>query len=782
MKAADKIKSHLGLISFITVTVLLTLYLGISLLIAPPKKTTTTTPVVPPVEEVVPEDSQEPVVEVPEEPGESFTEGNDFEENRTQFVFESVDVIEGHNKIVSNSHYDLYLKESTLSLILRNAETGAVLYSTVSQPGKSNDLWRAFVQSGVVMEYLVGTNIVTYQADMFSKDIEIKTTLNDTGFESVVFFKDLELGYTLKVSLEDSDLIVSIPKESIVENGDKNKVSSFFVYPFMGYTKMDENEGYMFIPDGTGSLIYLEDNDGKFKQPYSEMVYGSNIGIDDPYVLNLYGNINMTVENQKILMPVYGMVHTDQKQGFVSIIEEGDVSAKIEAYPNGAILPYNWITNKFIYRQFYNQSTSKTSGTMVVRQEKINDFNIKLNFKLIDQEDATYTGMAKEYRTYLEEKDVLNPIESVFKPRFDILGSDVKKGLFFESNVTMTSFNQVEEILESLQEMGVDQFSAIYKGWQKNGIYGGLPNTSLSVNKKLGSQSQLLSLLEKYDSDKQTLSLYDDALRLNPSKVSQIKYDIVKKQNRRIFDENIHGKVYRTFNYLTPETTSSLLDAKLSDFTSKGVNNVLISGMSDNLFSYSHERVDFGRVHTAKIYYDSLKKAAEEINLSLQTPFAYLWDVSDEMLDMPVTSSNFSFSDEEVPFLAIVLRGSANTYSEHVNFEANKTEFFLKLVEQGVNPSFVVTKEKSKELQDTNSSSLYRSYFEDLKDEIQYYNDELSGVHAAIENSKILDFKRVDGMSVVSYENGTTVLVNFSEHDVVYEGTLVPALDYEVIE
>ena len=40
----------------------------------------------------------------------------------------------------------------------------------------------------------------------------------------------------------------------------------------------------------------------------------------------------------------------------------------------------------------------------MVIDKKENDFDISLQYHLIDGDEANYVGMAKVYRTYLEEK------------------------------------------------------------------------------------------------------------------------------------------------------------------------------------------------------------------------------------------------------------------------------------------------------------------------------------------------------------------------------------------
>ena len=85
---------------------------------------------------------------------------------------------------------------------------------------------------------------------------------------------------------------------------------------------------------------------------------------------------------------------------------------------------------------------------------------------------------------------------------------------------------------------------------------------------------------------------------------------------------------------------------------------------------------------------------------------------------MPLYVSDYIYEDEDVPFLSIVLGGVIPVYSEYTNFEANKTEFFLKLVETGTYPSFYITKEDSSDLIYTNSNDIYSSQYSVYRDEI----------------------------------------------------------------
>ena len=54
------------------------------------------------------------------------------------------------------------------------------------------------------------------------------------------------------VKVKGNEVDITITNESIIE-GDKVKIASIYLYPFLGATKKDEIAGYIFVPDGIRS-------------------------------------------------------------------------------------------------------------------------------------------------------------------------------------------------------------------------------------------------------------------------------------------------------------------------------------------------------------------------------------------------------------------------------------------------------------------------------------------------------------------------------------------------
>lgn len=693
---------------------------------------------------------------------------------------ESQEEILGHKKIAQKGSYEMYVKEDTLSLLIRNKETGAIMESTVlDNDGKSNASWQGFMQSGIAIELQESVNTQQPKLDLISSGAKINVKTSTDGFVADVTYPTQKISLQLQVTLnEDGSFTAKIPDDSIVEESENSKIGNIYVYPFLGYTYLGEREGYMLVPDGNGALIHLEDKEGRFSMAYSQKVYGSDVGIDTSYVLSLFWDHYQTVnDSENIMAPVYGMVHTDSKLGYLAIIESGAEAATIEAYPNGAYTNYNWITAKFMKHTVYTQPTSKSGGSVSKVMDKI-PYDIQIRYNFVAQEDADYAGLAKSYRNYLLNDAGLQKADDGFKLRLDFLGTERENWLLFKKTVTMTTVDQIRTIYEELREEGVTNILSLYKGWQKGGIYS-LPVSKYKADSQIGGTSKLTSLIEDAKQWGIDLYLYEDGLRANPD-TGNTTFNVIKKLDKRQYEEDTYKDVYETMKFLTPNRSKSLLLQLASNMRVKDVDQLALGGVGDTLFTWTYNGKTYMRGDTARIYEQMFEQLKEKTNLILDEPFACYWKYIEEITDMPVSDSDYIFTDESVPFLSIVLKGVMPMYADYTNFEADKQQFFLKLVETGIYPSFYITWEDPSDLLYTNSNDIYTSKYSVYKEEIKEYYAQLKEVNDQIAGATIEEHETKGNVVVVTYSNGKKIYVNYGEKETQIEGVLVPALSYKV--
>lgn len=688
--------------------------------------------------------------------------------------------IKGHTLIAENENYQLYLYQPSLSVIIRDKKTGSLMESTVSEDdGKSNASWKSFMQSGIVLEVIDNVSTQLTRASLV-ETAEVTVNVVNNGFEAKVVYPSYGFEYQVKGTLTEDSFVVEIPDESIVETVDQYKIGNIYVYPFLGNTHLGDREGYMFIPDGNGAIINLEDNEGKYSSGYSQKVYGDNVGVQDSYVLSLFWGEFQTVNDAEMIMaPIFGMVHTDSQMAYLGIIEEGAYDASVEAYPNGAYTNFNWITSKFRLRQVYVQPTSKSGGSTTKVEEDRTHSNIKVRYMFTNGEKASYVGLANCYRDYLLEEQIVTKKEDEFKIRLDFLGEDVKNWFIFKVGVPMTTVNQMKEILEDLNANQVTEITAIYKGWQQGGLYD-LPITKYKVDRKLGGTNKLTNLIQDSAEKGTDIYLYQDALRANPS-TSNTTFNVIKKIDKRLYEEDTYKEVFEKLVYLTPKRSSEILQDMLNSYTKEGVNQLALSGITKQLFSYSYSGKYYNRIDTAKVYEELFAGIEESTSLMLDEPFAYLWKYADALFNIPVGSSDYIFVDEDVPFLSIALKGIMPMYSDYTNFEANKNEYFLNLVETGLFPSFYLTYEDTSDLINTNSSDVYSAKYSIYKEEVIEYYSKLKVIHEAVKDANIINHEKLENkVTVVTYSNGVKIYINYSENEATVDGVTIAGMSYEV--
>lgn len=691
--------------------------------------------------------------------------------------------IKDYEMVAENQNYRMYYYEDRLSVILQNKETGKYMYSTLmdaEDDGYSNAQWNAYMKSGISCNIIVDT-IEGTQLDLVTTENTISTKKITNGVEVKVKYPDYGLGYTANIVLDGDKLNVTIPDDSIVEEKEDTYFASISLFPFMGYTYMDVQKGYMLVPDGNGALINLDNKEGRYSSGFIQNVYGADQGFGSSGSSSLmWDDFDIVNDPYQVLAPIFGMAHLDDQLAYLAVIEGGDKRATIQADPNGASVNYNRCFARFTMRTVFTQplNNSGSSGVQTVEADRSHD-DLSVSYLLLSGDDANYSGMATAYRNYLLENGLVNKADTDYNTRVDFLGTEREEFLIGTKAVPVTTVEQMSEMFNELQGSGVSSLLSVYKGWQKGGLYN-IPISKYKADSHIGGTSHLTDFIKESAKKNYDIYLYNNALEINVDQNS-FTYDAAKRINKTNLEINTNQQVFDTFYYQLPSRTDSNLDDFVSSYTKKDVNNLAVAGITDTLFSYSSKGRYYSRKDTAEKYGDVLKDVKANTNLVLEQPFAYLWQYTDAVLDMPLGSSGYMYLDENVPFLSMVLKGVVPMYSEYVNFEANKTEYFLKMVESGVYPSFYLTYENSSSLIYTNSNDLYSTEFETYKETVEEYDKELRAVAEQVGDANISKHEILDnGVTKVTYSNGVVIYVNYSDSIATVDGVTIQAMSYEV--
>lgn len=678
---------------------------------------------------------------------------------------------------MENSRFLLTLDEQTMGITITDKNSGQKYFS-VKDYTDGNKLWNGFCSSGISLEFYSGNSSASTTVSVAGEEVTKTVQYFSDGFDADLKFESYGFCMQLQVRLAEDGVTVYVPRESIQE-GDAYFLGAVWLYPMMGATLPGEKEGYMVIPEGSGAIIDLKDHQKKFKNAYSKMIYGGNAGVEA--AAQNYYNKPVVTEPEEIRMPVFGMVYEEEKSGFLGIVTDGEYHADLVAYPNGVTTPYNWVTAKFRIRDIYTKQTARAAGVPAYESE--GDFrNLGIKYLFAAGEYASYTGLANAYQNYLVQNGVLTKQEDSFCIKLDFFGADSEKWLLFQSVVPMTTIEQMENILEDLTKEGITDLLPVYTGYQKGGATGNYGSTKVGIERKLGSEKKLLDFAEKLQEKGIFLTLQQELLLANGSKLYDTTREVVKGINQVIVEKPTFQKLFRSMYYQTPARSLEILKKLNKQYKDTSICAVGFSGLPEELYSYYFKGTIYSRRDCAVQYHKILENAEFE-KIGMTNPNAYLWDLTKQYYDIPMATSGYNYIAKEVPFLQTVLRGYIPYWAPYINFQSNEKVFFLKLLEYGAYPSFLVTNQSPVKLRNTNSSYIYTSEYSVLKDKILAYEKELSEVFEQLEGSGIQEHRTLrENVVMTTYKNGVTIYINYSENEFLYEDIVVRPLSYLLVK
>ena len=690
-----------------------------------------------------------------------------------------------------------------------------------------NSQYTAMANSLITIQYYSGegdamTTSITSSAsekekDGYSNELEkVETDGSKWKLECIMDIDGEDVGVNVYITFgEDGTINYNIPYEEITGES-VSKIASIIVTPFMGasggkvnyYNKKTEKwdiakskeliPGYALVPDGSGSLIRFTQNNAKFTD-YEGDVYGEDPATDMYY----YAELNDAVPVKNPTMPVFGVSHGDGTQAaFVAYADSGDEYMTIEVEPSSEAkneVKYTNVYAKFKYNAEYYQVTNQAGDSYRKVQDEPNEFDIDLTYQLLsgDGSDGTpsadYVGMAQAYREHLIEKGVLTEKTaegSDIPIRIDFLMSDSKKGVFSTQAVTVTTTDDVRNILNKLGKDGITNINSGVIGWQSGGETLSKPN-STSFSGSVGKESDFADLMAEFQEKNIDISFSREFTTINEDMLSyygnaakhlNTKYLLLDKS--AILPKNVPVTEY---GYASPKKSAQWIADLYEDlgeysksFTIDGASNVLVS---------THESDGSGVSVTEaiKLYQETLAKINEkDTKLNLVNPNQYLWQYTDRYLESPVGTSQYVYETDTVPFLQMVLHGTMEVYAPYSNFSFYSKKDMLKMIDYNISPSFVLTEEPSYLLASTVSSDYYSTEFEQyeeiVKEVYETVNEALSQVVGYCWDSRTVV---EDGVIANQYSKDgdvKTIIINYSEDEVTVDGNIIAPLSASVIE
>ncbi len=676
---------------------------------------------------------------------------------------------ETYDLTAENENFQLYVNAETLAFQVVDKRSGYIWRSNLDEKAEGdrlNKTWTAFAQSGFSIDYL-DQKANTSRASITNAEHTIESQPIENGIQAQVTFPAAAITVGLRLQLEESGVRVEVPFNSIIENGDY-RLEWLHLYPWMGATRGAQTPGYMFIPDGCGSLIPFAEQT-QAKNMYYGRYYGADVGMLETLPFNPTLRRPYTIS-----MPVIGMTHGEGQNAYLAVIERGASYAELRAHPSGVITNFNFMYNAFLYNESYFQKTSRSGDGVTVIQPRTNRYDIVLHYRFLTGAEADYVGMARSYQQYLVEKGILHPAAagggSGIGIRLEFLAAEQEKILFWNRTIPMTTVEQARAILEALD---VSNPQVIYYGWQPGGA-SAMPPQRVKLDGKLGSLADLKALADVIQQRGGSLSLYYDPIAAFVHDSSAYsRYDLAMAITTAYSKGYQRHKLNYYFNVPAIEDRFSSLSESLSERLPAGL---ALDDIGKTLYS------DFrrGQTLTREEMIAALQSllSGSQVPLSFYTPNDYLFAYTSAYYDIPLDSSGYTYAGQAVPFLQIVLSGYIPYYGEALNFSPDLEGDLLKHAEYGAYPSFFLTYEETARILDTRSSWIYVSAYHQLEPDVEAGYAWLNALLAAVKGASIIGHEEVASqVFATTYSNGWQIIVNYRDRPVALYGLTIPARD-----
>lgn len=612
-------------------------------------------------------------------------------------------------------------------------------------------------------------------SEEFEIDVEIKEPPN---FDIV-----------MQIVLEDDDLVVSIPSYEIKSGNDFYTLQNIVVLPNLGLvTSKEDREGYILVPDGSGALFKLNTYNGGYPD-YRRPIYNNT------YYDTLY---EMSPFKEDITMPVFGMAyeHNKEWQGFMGIIEGGSQTGYIDVKlgthtPEQGGNIYNKVYASFDTMQFSRVKIfgpySDNEARYLASTGPI-DFDCTIRYKFFEK-DASYFKMASAYQAFLaEEYGLTKSYHNDPKLYLNVIGAlsvqDRFLGIPYDKSLSMTTYRELNRILEDLRGY---RLVLNYSGAFNNGQNASLLNKP-EIAKANGKKTELHTLINDIHNHNNEIFLQADLLK------------VYREGNG--FRESVHGvygyhgKALRVYGYylpikrfarhtnayyiVNPRYLSSVTDHFLEG--TEDIENIYLGDMASASFCYA----DYNPNHMVDLYRSdgiverNLEKLSKQKTLALENPKAEKIKYGKYAVNISRQSSDFGTMYLSIPFRQLVYNGFLEYTTLDVNMSAQGVDYYLlQAFEVGSIPKFTISSKTADLLKNTHFNGYYEIQYDYLKNDITSLYEAYTKGLQKIGSKEIIDHKILgDRVYETTYANGTKVITNYNNYEVVIDGKILSPLGY----
>jgi hypothetical protein len=636
---------------------------------------------------------------------------------------------------------------------------------------------------------------IGYTLDELDEDNEI------AGIEMVIDRDTFQV--ELEFTLHNDTMAVNFPVNRFMSSEEGNNLFYVDILRYFGAGGL-EDEGYMFVPSGSGALI--EFNNGKTNEdPYLSSIYGL-----DPLM-----NQWLVQDITPARLPVMGI--KKDNAAVLKYVENGSAMAVANADVSGRNNSFNTAWFNFMVRDSQNLSVEVVIETdSLLIQEYAYEGDITVHYAFLANEAADYTGMALAYQQSLINKGMLTRLAPQANAPFylDIVGAVEKRefvlGTPYVTFVPMTTYAQANAILDELNASGVNAVQMQWFGWFNRGL-NHVVAKNIKPIRSIGSLNEMNALNQRLQADGG--ALYPavnfnlvNGMYVGPfNSVRGITLNYEAARDIAGFLGNMSDFKREFLNYMgggggglnnwyciiTPGVLPMHVGEFIPTYQRKiGLDSLSLTDLGDVLTSSLFRRNSVDREHSRLITAEQMDIFNANFgNIMVSGGNDYALGIAKHVVNAPVEKDKFYMVDHEVPFYQTVLHGFIN----YTGLPFNTREMqdvhmsFLNSMATGAALHFQWSYAPTQTIEFTPYEKLYSTQYRTWLDEAAHYYRQFNEVHGELRHQRIIGHEilaetrhEVTTVTVTEYENGTRIYVNTTDRPFDAGGVAVPPRGYTV--
>ncbi len=620
------------------------------------------------------------------------------------------------------------------------------------------------LESPLLLEYITPDTNVINAATAYTDCISgghFAAAQIPNGVRVTYYFDSLRIAVPVEYTLSDKGLTLTLRPEEIQE--EDALLYQITVAPMLCAISNTSPDGYLFVPSGSGALIYPQDTESTLGQTYTTPLSGDDPQIDLHYQTAF-------ASTQAARLPVFGSAEPG-RAGLCAVVEQGAEAALVSAQTGIRRLGYTSVCAVWRLRSYQNILHRVGLGKRTERQYYAADKAaepLRITYTPLSGENAGYAGMARLYRDRLADETAAPVRENLLSLRL-IGGVTVDEdflGVPYRKLLALTPLRDAQTIVSEIAENLGQPFDLLLTGYGAGGITPGYGAGGYKIPASLGGKRGLRAL--------------SDALHAAGGKL-YFEFDLLTRSSRS-------GAAYAAGNSVLPlyslDIATRMDDTKTPAFylnrrdrlpalAQKAVDRaqdwsldgVCFGSLSNTAYSDYRAAAYAGRGGTVADY-AQIAAAAQAAGLVLAAvdANAYALDGASRVFAAPIASERADLLAEDVPFYEIALKGVVPLATPAVNAASDPRRTLLKAAETGMSLGYTLYHTFDKRLIFEPETEFFGGEYASVRDGMLSALKAYAADFAAVAETRVRDSRLLaPGVHETVFENGVTVYVNYSD-------------------